>query len=284
MVKYMDWSKAKTILIVAFIITNIFILYVIINNRPIEEATLSVEFISNVKALLEDKNIYIEANIPEEIPYLNSMIVEFEEANSQSLNKYLFNNKGHIQYDSSLSEIVNGEESTLIINDRLIIYENKSERLKYSSLNMDKAIEIAEDFLLRGGFSASDMKLTYAREEEGVFYLEYSKLYDGVFIERAYTNFQIDGRGVRRFERLWLNVKEIGDTKIYISTAPKSLLNLLGMKELYNKTITDISLCYYFEPEKHQYVGESGVAKQGKAVPAWRIQFEDGYKVYIDEY
>src|SRR5690606_9906755 len=115
-------------------------------------------------------------------------------------------------------------------------------------------------------------------------YLEYSKVYKDTFVERAYTNFQIDGRGVKRFERLWLNVKEIGDTKIYISTAPKSLLNLLGMKELYNNSITDISLCYYFDPEKHEYIEEPGEAKQGRAVPAWRIQFEDGYKVYIDDY
>lgn len=284
MVKFMDWSKAKTILIVAFIITNLFISIVIINNRPKGEPTLSKDFIANVEKLLEEKNIYIETKIPEKIPYLNSMIVEFEKANSNLLNRSYFNNRGYIQHGESLSEIVSGLESILIINDRLIIYENKRESIKYDPLNMDKAIEIAQDFLKTGGFNTSDMKLTYAKEEGGVFYLEYSKVYENTFVERAYTNFQIDKRGVKRFERLWLNVKELGDTRIYISTAPKTLLNLLGMKELYNKTITHISLCYYFEPEKHEYIEEPGEAKQGKAVPAWRIQFEDGYKIFIDEY
>jgi len=284
MVKFMDWSKAKTILIIAFIITNLFISIVILNNRPKGEPTLSRDFISNVEQLLEEKNIHIEASIPEEIPYLNSMIVEFERANSHFLNKAYFNNKGRIQQGQGLSEIVKGLESILIINDRLIIYENKNSSNKYPTLNMDKAIEIAQEFLETGEFDTSDMKLTYAKEEKEVFYLEYSKVYEDTFVERAYTNFQIDKRGVKKFERLWLNVKELGDTKIYISTAPKSLLNLLGMKDIYNKTITDISLCYYFEPEKHEYIEEPGEAKQGKAVPAWRVQLEDGYKVFIDEY
>jgi len=280
----MDWSKAKTILIIAFIITNVFIVFLLLSDRPIEEPTITDKFISNVKELLKDKNIYIEASIPREIAYLNSMIVEFEKADNQSLNRLYFDNNGVIHSDGSLKEITYGMESILIINNRLIIYENNDEKARYNLLNIDDAIEIAEDFLMKGNFSTSDMKLTYSKQENNVFYLEYSKVYEDTYIERAYTNFQIDERGVKRFERLWLNAKEIGDTKIYISTAPKSLLNLLGMQEVYNNTITDISLCYYFDPEKHEYIEEPGEAKQGKAVPAWRIQFEDGYKVYIDEY
>jgi hypothetical protein len=280
----MDWSKAKTILIIAFIITNVFIVFVLIKESPIEEPTITDEFVSNVENFLEEKNIHIKANIPREIAYLNSMIVEFERADIQNLNWLYFDNKGDIQYDGSLKEINKGTESILIINDRLIIYENDDGKTKYNSLSVDEAIKIAEDFLKKGNFSTSDMKLTYSKEENNIFYLEYSKIYEDTYVERAYTNFQIDKRGVKRFERLWLNVKELGDTKIYISTAPKSLLNLLGMQEVYNNTITDISLCYYFDPEKHEYIEEPGEAKQGKAVPAWRIQFEDGYKVYIDEY
>ena len=37
-------------------------------------------------------------------------------------------------------------------------------------------------------------------------------------------------------------------------------------------------------PEKHEYLEEPGEAKQGKAVPAWRVEFDDGYKVFLDEY
>ncbi len=36
----MDWSKAKTILIVAFIITNILLIYVIVGEDHVNEPTL----------------------------------------------------------------------------------------------------------------------------------------------------------------------------------------------------------------------------------------------------
>ncbi len=93
------------------------------------------------------------------------------------------------------------------------------------------------------------MELTFIKEENDTFYIEYSKLYNGVFVERAYTNFQIDGRGVKRFERVWLIVEDLGETEIYISTAPKAILALLDMEDVYGKTIENISLCYYFDPQ-----------------------------------
>ncbi len=280
----MDWSKAKTILIIAFIIVNIVVVYVVISQKPTEDPTLTDEFVGNVKKLLSEKNISVESDIPKIIPSLKSLIVEFEKANLDDLNNRYFNGNGVMEYDEELQETVMGDKSILVINERLIIYEDNGEDVLYENIDKDKAIEISQDFMKKGKFDTSDMKLTYFKEEQGVFYLEYSKVYDGVIIERAYTNFQIDNRGVKRFERLWLDPKELGEYDIYISTAPKSLLNLLGMQEVYGKTITDISLCYYFDPEKHEYSQGFGETKQGKAVPAWRIQFNDGYKVFIDEY
>ena len=127
---------------------------------------------------------------------------------------------------------------------------------------------MAEEFIRKGKFDSSDMKLTFVKEDGGVFYLEYSKVYMDTLVERAFTNLQIDKRGVRRFERLWLKEIDIGETQIYINTAPKSLLTL-SMEEIY-ETITDIS-CYYFDPQRHEYLDEPGRAKQGNAIPAWKF-------------
>ncbi|HSH35061.1 hypothetical protein [Schnuerera sp.] len=281
----MDWSKAKTILIVAFIITNILLVYVIIGENHMSEPTIKDEFIDDVIKLLEDKNITISTEIPKDIPYLNTMVVEYENANVARLNRDYFDDDGMIkQNEQGLGQIVKDDESILVINNRFIVYENKNEKEIYKDLDKDKAIQLSEEFINKGKFETFDMELTFIKEEEDTFYLEYSKVYEDMLVERAFTNLQIDKRGVKRFERLWLNKKGLGDVEIYISTAPKSILTLLGMQEAYGKTITDISLCYYFDPEKHEYLGEPTDAKEGKAIPAWRIQFDDGYKVYIDEY
>lgn len=285
MVEIMDWSKAKTILIIAFIITNILLVYVIKVEESSSEPTLTDEFIEDVVELLKDKNIYIDTEIPKEIPHLNVMTVEYENISLEELNENYFDNAGNINFnDDSLGHIEKGEQSILLMNNRRIIYENREDRELYKDLDRDKAIDLAEEFIRKGKFDSSDMKLTFVKEDGGVFYLEYSKVYMDTLVERAFTNLQIDKRGVRRFERLWLKEIDIGETQIYINTAPKSLLTLLSMEEIYGKTITDISLCYYFDPQRHEYLDEPGRAKQGNAIPAWRIQFHDGYKVYIDDY
>ena len=285
MVKRVDWSKAKTILIVAFIITNILLAYVLIVERNIEEPTIKEDFIQDVVKLLEDKDIFLNTTIPTDIPYLNTMIVKYEKINLEELNRRFFRSRGSISCnEEGLGEIRDGERNIILINNKLIIYENKAERELYKELNKNDAIEITQEFMKERQFDTSDMKLTFVKEEYGVYYLEYSKVSEGIFVERAFTNFQIDKRGVKRFERLWLKEGELGDNEINISTAPKAILGLLDMQEVYGKTITDISLCYYFDPEKHNYLEDFGEAKQGKAVPAWRIQFDDGHKVFIDEY
>ncbi len=281
----MDWSKAKTILIVAFIITNILLLYVLIGQRAIEEPTIKEEFVEDVIKLLQDKNISLATDIPRDIPHLNTMIVKYEKFNLQEINRRFFKNSGIIDTnEENFGKIVNGEKSILLLNNKLIIYENKGEKELFTNLNSDKAIKIAEDFLREKEFDTSDMEISFIKEEDEVFYLEYSKVYEDIFVERAFTNFQIDKSGVKRFERTWLIKEELGDTEIYISTAPKAILELLSMKEAYGKTIADISICYYFDPQKHNYLEDLGEARQGKAVPAWRVQFSDGYKIFIDDY
>ena len=119
----MDWSKAKTILIIAFVAVNIFILCVIVNGKPVDEPTVSDEFISNTTKLLKDKNITIDTEIPRYIPSLTSIIVEFENANPKKLNENYFNGEGIVKSEEGVKEIYNSGQSILIINDRLIIYE-----------------------------------------------------------------------------------------------------------------------------------------------------------------
>lgn len=281
----MDWSKAKTILIIAFIITNILLVNVLISEKSIDEPTITDEFVENVVDLLKDKNISVATQIPKDIPSLNTITVGYEKKSLKELNEDFLNSEGIMSDNGEgVGEIVKDNESIVVASGRLIIYENKDNNKKYQSINEKKAIELSEEFIKDRKFNMADMELTFIKEENDMFYLEYSKVYNDLLIERAFTNLQVDERGVRRFERLWLNAKDSGDVEIYISTAPKSVLALLGMEEVHGKTIADISLCYYFDPQKHNYLEEPGEAKQGKAIPAWRIQFDDGYKVFIDEY
>jgi len=166
----------------------------------------------------------------------------------------------------------------------LIIYESKSKDEFYNIQTDEQAIEIATSFLKEKGIPLSDMNLIFLKKVKGVYNLEFTKIHEEHYLESTFTNIKLDNKGVIKLERTWLDVIDTGEKIIEVSSAPKSLLALLSMEEVRGKTIKDISLCYYFNPEKHEYLEDPNEAQRGRTIPAWRIQFEDGYKVFIDNY
>lgn len=282
----MDWSKAKTILIIAFVVTNLLLGYILFENNTTPEPTVSDDFIADVINLLKSKDIELNCNIPKDLPSLSMMTVEYEVNDVADINKKFFNGTSlGINQVEGIVEFKKDKEIVKIIDEKKLAYENDNDENKYPDLNEEKAIHIAEGFLEDKGFIEADMKLTYKSKYKNTYYLEYTKIYNGIFVEKTYSKFVIDKRGVKSFERLWLNPKEVGDNEINISTAPKSILALLNMDSVYGKAIDDISLCYYFDPIKHSdVVGDLKKTREGKAIPAWRIQFDDDSLVFLDEY
>ena len=281
----MDWSKAKTILIISFIVVNVLLVLALINTDKDMESFVSEDFVEDSIRLLSNKNISVPTEIPRGVPSLQSLIVEYESFKTSELNEEFFDGNGKISIKSEgFIEIQNDNEKLTVLNSKLLIYESNEIHDNKVIYNNDDAVGFATDYLIDLEYDTSDMKLSHIKELEGRYYLQFSKVYDEKYLESSFTNIQLDDTGIRKFERLWLNVIEVGETPIFISSAPKSILGLLSMNEVYGKSVEDISLSYYFDPEKHDYMQNPLEAKQGKTIPAWRIQFDDGYKVFIDNY
>jgi len=163
-----------------------------------------------------------------------------------------------------------------------MIYENAATEAGNPIGNLEQAMELAKQFLMERGYETDDMGLSYWRETENGYYLDFTKIFQDSYIELSYTVVIIEDGRITRMERTWLNTKEIEETDYKIVPAPKAILELLSMEDASNKTITDISLSYYFDPEKQEYLDDYQQAMEGRAVPAWRVQFQDGYDVILD--
>lgn len=281
----MDWSKAKTILIAALIVTNFVLGYFLYANQNNKDTTISDNFVEEVVVQLESRNIKIDTEIPRESPELVSLTVEYEVVDAEDANQIFFDGRGRIAAKGEgLVEIHDEDGIISIISDKLIRYESNNTTDKYDIRSEEDAINIATEFLEDKNISLSDMKLSYIRKNDDSYDLEFTKLYGDYYLESTFTNMKVDNKGVLRFERNWLNSIEIGDRPIEITSAPKSLLAILGRGEVQGKTIVDISICYYFDPGKHGYDTNPGEVQQGTTIPAWRIQFDDGYKIFVDNY
>ncbi|TJX13149.1 hypothetical protein E9840_10630 [Tissierella creatinini] len=281
----MDWSKAKTILIVALLLTNFLLGYVIFFKQDMVDATTDGEFIENTIKLLKEKNIELATTIPVETEDLFGLVVEYEIQDPVNLNNNFFDGNGSIDVKGEgLQEIKYLDKTITILNDKLIIYEANPRGEIYSIESEEEAEDIARGFLNENGISTSDMEISFVKKSGNSYNIEFTKVFNSHYIESTFTNLQLNNRGVIKMERNWLNMKEIGITPIEISSAPKSILSLLSKKEVYGKTISHISLCYYFDPKMQVYQFDPEETQQGTTIPAWRVQFEDGYKVIIDNY
>jgi|GEM_PF-515486 len=282
----MDWSKAKTILIVALIITNLVLGYFLFFDDIYANSTIEDSFIKKTEEVLNKKGIIIDTYLPIDTNATYNISVEYEKYDPVLVNTNFFNGQGELESkDSAFMEIYKENESITIINDKLIIYENVGVLNDKGITTLELAIKEAMDFLqIRGKIdtNSNDMELSYYRETIEGYYLVYTKVVNDLYIENSFTTFRIEKGGVRKMERTWLNVNEIEVTNLEIVSAPKAILELLSMEQVYNKTISDVSLCYYFDPERQDYFGEYQGATEGKAIPAWRVQFKDGYKVILD--
>jgi regulatory protein YycI of two-component signal transduction system YycFG len=279
----MDWSKAKTILIVALLITNIFLAYFLFGDQEVGNAVLDPEFLEETEELLGRNGIVLDAQVPTETQQLYNLTVEYEEMMPGTINERFFGSQGAInRNEGAVVEIHHGDEVITLINEKLMIYENSGAETGMPMEDLDQAVDLAKGFLEERGYGTDDMGLSYWRKTERGYYLDFTKIFQDSYIELSYTVVIIEDGRIARMERTWLNTKEMEETDYKIVPAPKAILELLSMEDASNKTITDISLSYYFDPEKQDYLDDYQQAKEGRAVPAWRVQFQDGYNVILD--
>jgi regulatory protein YycI of two-component signal transduction system YycFG len=279
----MDWSKAKTILIIALLITNIFLAYFLFGDQEVGNAVLDPEFLEETEELLGRNGIVLDAQVPTETQQLYNLTVEYEEMMPGTINERFFGSQGAInRNEGAVVEIHHGDEVITLINEKLMIYENSGAETGMPMEDLDQAVDLAKGFLEKRGYGTDDMGLSYWRKTERGYYLDFTKIFQDSYIELSYTVVIIEDGRIARMERTWLNTKEMEETDYKIVPAPKAILELLSMEDASNKTITDISLSYYFDPEKQDYLDDYQQAKEGRAVPAWRVQFQDGYNVILD--
>lgn len=282
----MDWSKAKNILIISFILTNIFLAYVLFSVRQDEEKIeLQDEFIGYVVELLAKESIKVDTEVPKKIPSLPIVSVEYEVYDiEKTLKRFL---------DTYIEEFV--DEKKVYRNDKKIVqFEENNKKLIYkdSSLIDDNgktditkldAIKTAEDFITTHGFDLKNTKLSFVLEKDGIYKLFYNKVIDGIIVEQTDMTLEVSSQGVMSFERYWIKSIEREKQILKPTSAPKALLRLLARDEYHGKTIKKIEICYYFNIDDYKEDANLGDSKGGLAVPTWRFVFQDGEKVFLEE-
>lgn len=282
----MDWKKIKKILIIALLVANsVLFFYTKYNDFRLRNESTRRDFVREVTALLAEKNIELDTKIPRQTKKLPSVLVSFETSSEKDINDRYFKGAGKVERPSTdLAEISLGDEYVNLVNGRRAFYENRKKENNFKIDSLEEAQNIAQKFLLDKKYDTRDIYLSYYKIDGDKYILNYTKVFDSIPVESSYTNFVIDARGVMSMDRLWLDVLDKSDQKIYLYPAPRALLSLLNKTEYYNKTIEKISPCFYFNPEDQGYIEDITRAVNGRAIPAWKVKFTDGEYTVLSNY
>lgn len=245
----MDWAKAKSILIIAFIITNLFLGYSVLRDSEAQDYayTVSEERINDIKSILQEKNIIVKADIPQEIIQLPKLTVKYETYNRNEIEEKF---PGFISVDEESIKYSRDHEIVRVPeHQKSIIYTNNStEPSTTLELDEKKAEEIARDFIKRHGFLSDDVVLWNINGKYGKYEIEYKQKYKGMTLNDGYMKLKVKAGEVTEFERRWLKPIDVKTFDKTVIPATKALLlaldDLKKEKEDSEVVITDIDLVY----------------------------------------
>lgn len=279
----MDWKKIKLRLILLLLCLNIGLgLNYSLSSQDQEAYQISKESINILIDQLEKKGISVNVDLDDKNVYLKPLLVQYQEKDPDYVNEAFFQAGGQLEEEEEgITRISLGHQEITIINNKRLIYENLSK--SSVSTNTDPE-ELCKNFLIDKGFSMGDMVLIKKDIEGDRTFLEYAKIYDQKIIETSYTRFEIEHGTIRMMDRLWIDVIGEDTEDIAIEPSYKAVMSLLTDELYYNTSINSVDLCYYFNPEDHGIIDDNTHAQRGRAMPAWRLEFDSGHTKIVDNY
>lgn len=274
----MDWARAKTILIIAFIVTNIFLAYNVWEAKFYGHRSerISDERVEELVTILQRKDVHVGVPIPKDMYTGELLTVEYMEINMDGLLKTVYGREG-------ISPIVQGDsvrysENGIVLevkNNREIFYNNLALRNKpKEGLTEQQAVKTAEDFLKEHNLYNAAMVIESVEAVEGGYLLSFGRQYKDKLLEVSFVEMEVALNGVRSMHMLWLNPVKEENSRKRICHAIDALIKVASLKEVQESVpakIDDIRLVHYFD---------WGTAREGEAFPAWRISVNGkGYYV-----
>ncbi|MEJ8552772.1 two-component system regulatory protein YycI [Tepidibacter sp. Z1-5] len=248
----MDWSKSKTILIIAFILTNIVLGYNLYINvfRYDSQDIFSDSSINNLNKLLSTKNISINTQIPKEIPSLSTLSIKYEDLSKSDLDAVF---KGSGLYK---------------IQNKHIMYNGKSD---INDFDINECTSFTKKFLKKYNFD-DDTYLKSTINKQDCIEIIYTGKYKDYFLEDSYMKFVFYDNKDFLFERLWIVPIEEKKQKKRVISSVEAIMSAYSQMPK-DSVINEIRLGYYFESNNMDI-------EQGDIGPVWRLKVNNEY-IYI---
>lgn len=286
----MDWSKAKNILIIAFIITNLFLLFNIEMNILRQEnfLTVSNKYVEEVKEHLENSGVKVDTEIPREtlsmpVLFVKYNIFDIEEIGGKLLGQNYTTEENTYKSNTAIVNIDGGKKLTY---KRLV--RNRPDH----AMDENKAIKISDDFLSKNDLNYNEIQLRqiyYGKLTEfdtnPVYMLVYEQVYKDYFLGGSYVHVYVNKYGIVGMEAMLFEYDKTYPQKRRVIPATEALLRKINTMINDNPNdevvVSSIELGYNFDPGSVNATTWQDV-ESGTAFPTWRITLNNGKTYHVE--
>jgi regulatory protein YycI of two-component signal transduction system YycFG len=265
----MDWPKAKNILIVVFLMLNLF-LFVIIGSYKLDIG-VSKEILSDIDKILEDRGVTITCSIPvykKNIPY-----IIFENGNVDITaigEKLLDMPEGSFNEGASSREMTWGNKKVIVKNDNTLEYYDFEPSEHIERMDINQVEEHVRRFLKSVGIKIKNYELdSYIDNSEGIFTLFLVEKHKDFYIFDNCIKIDVSKKGINKLILGYKKIKGFSSDSV-VSVMPVRQVLVKNSDIIKNVTITNIEIGFkgFFQPGQEMQKSSEG--------PSWRVITEEG--------
>lgn len=281
----MNWSKAKTILIVVFLIADIFLFYVsygvdMVNN-------VGEEDIAKVLDYLKSHNITVKGPIPSKGNPASLLYVKYKTLDIEEAREIFFDSADNIAIKESERKILMENDTILVElhnNGEIFYLDKRLNKKDNEAVDEGKITKSVDSFLKLLNIDLNQATLVKKIVKANYVNLRYNQNYKNRFIDKTYLEIKAVDEGISYAKILWFESVQNGKTKNEVISPIKALLKLAELHGIENNEVSvdEIIQGYYFSNSMEKTFGVRTVM-EGNAVPVWRIKTNVG-NVYINGY
>lgn len=281
----MDWARAKTILILCYLVLNLFLGYRLYADPGRGEGHLTVvdsAQVAKTTARLAEAGIKLVTPVPERAPALAKITLRHRYSQEEAVSLFFGDSEGTILRHEEPGRTIyrRGNEILTFYDNGAMIFRLESNQVPVI-LDSAAARRIFDEFWVeRGGLpDGARFDSIYQDERSGKFLVYYYQEVDNRVIYGGQAVGMVGPGGLETVLLTWFDVTGSAGRKRAVIPPTDALEMVAGQVKgtwpAREFIVEALSLGYFTEPYN---------ARQWEAVPVWRVRFRDGRVYYVNAY
>jgi regulatory protein YycI of two-component signal transduction system YycFG len=280
----MDWKRAKTILIIIFLVINILLSYQLFATGKNQYRYTDSEELKSIQQYLISKNIDLKTEIPDKAPVIPSLRVKYSSFDVERVKKMFFEGKEpKLTQFSDGYALDSGDISVEVKNGIYLTYKNNAIKIKQGEVRKEKGLSQIDRFIEGLKLDIGNRYTKVSEIKDGYMKMVLGQQYKNIPVENSQIEIVTTEEGVAEAKVNWFEWIK-ADSKLNITTPVVALLTAFEKTKASETPIIikQIRQGYYFNISNQGGASE-GEALEGIVFPMWVIE-TDKNQIYINAY